>query len=94
MGYRTQENVIEIEGIQLQPRSSAATELASVWADGLPPQQIGIYRAKVAATTSAEVDSAARKYFPASKMAIVAVGEESVIRDALEPFGIPVQVLQ
>jgi len=38
-----------------------------------------------------DVDSAARKYFPASRMTIVAVGEEKVIHDALEPFGLPLQ---
>jgi predicted Zn-dependent peptidase len=57
----------------------------------LPPEEIGIYGKKVAATTSDDVDAAAKKYFPASRAAIVAVGEGKVVRDALAPFGIPIQ---
>jgi zinc protease len=82
------------EAIQLQARSAVAAELAQNWVNGLPPEEIGIYGQKIAHTTSAEVDAAARKYFPASRSAIVAVGEEKVIRDAMAPFGIPVQTLK
>ena len=81
------------EALQLQARAAVAQELATNWVDDLPPQEIGIYGQKVAATTSSEVDAAARKYFPAARSAIVAVGEEKVVRDALAPFGLPIQVL-
>jgi hypothetical protein len=37
------------------------------------------------------VDTAAKKYFPAARAAIVAVGEASVVREALAPFGLPIQ---
>jgi hypothetical protein len=37
---------------------------------------------------------AAKRYFPASRTAIVAVGEEKVIREALAPLGIPIKTLQ
>jgi len=40
------------------------------------------------------VEAAAKKYFPAFRTTIVAVGEEKVIRDALAPLGIPVKTLQ
>lgn len=43
------------------------------------------------ATTAEDVDKVARKYFPASQMTIVAVGEEKVIRDALAPFALTPQ---
>jgi predicted Zn-dependent peptidase len=82
------------EAINLQARSAVASELAEDWIDGLPSDEIGIYGKKVADTTSAEVDAAARKYFPAVRTAIVAVGEEKVIVDALAPFGIPMQTLK
>jgi len=37
------------------------------------------------------VDGAGRKYFPATRTAVVAVGEEKVIREALAPFGVSVE---
>ena len=70
-----------------------AGQLAGLWVQGLPPEQIGIYGQKVAATKSADVDAAARKYFPAHKTAIVAVGEEKVIREAVERMGIPMKAV-
>lgn len=86
--------LVGIEAIQLQARAGVAGELADVWVNGLPPEEIGIYGQKITSTTSSDVDAAARKYFPAAKSAVVAVGEEKVIRDALSPFAIPVQKLQ
>jgi zinc protease len=85
--------LVGIEAIQLQARDTVANELASLWINGLPPEEIGVYGRKVASTTANDVDAAARKYFPAAKAAVVAVGEEKVIREAVTPFGIPVQVL-
>lgn len=83
--------LVGIEAISLQARSAVAAELAKIWVDGLPPDEIGIYSQRIAATAPAEVDAAARKYFPASRCAIVAVGEEKVIREALAPFGLTIQ---
>jgi len=83
--------LVGIEAISLQARSAVAAELAKIWVDGLPPNEIGIYSQRIAATGTAEVDAAARKYFPASRSAIVAVGEEKVIHDALAPFGLTIQ---
>ncbi|MGD0543910.1 MAG: pitrilysin family protein [Candidatus Acidiferrales bacterium] len=83
--------LVGIEAIRLQVRSSVARALADLWVKNLPPEEIGIYGKKVAATTSDDVDAAAKKYFPASRAAIVAVGEGKVVRDALAPFGIPIQ---
>jgi predicted Zn-dependent peptidase len=82
------------DAIQLQARTSLSDQLAGIWVDGLPPEEIGIYGQKVANTTSTEVDVAAKRYFPASRTAIVAVGEEKVIREALAPLGIPIKTLQ
>lgn len=82
------------EAIQLQARTALSEQLAGLWVDGLPPEEIGTYGRKVANTTTPEVEAAAKKYFPAFRMAIVAVGEEKVIRDALAILGIPVKTLQ
>ncbi|HMG84271.1 MAG TPA: pitrilysin family protein [Terracidiphilus sp.] len=81
--------LVGIEAIQLQARSAVSDELARLWVSGLQPDAIGTYGRKVAAITSQDVDTAAKKYFPAAKTAIVAVGEEKVVRDALAPFGLP-----
>jgi predicted Zn-dependent peptidase len=83
--------LVGIEAIQLQARAGVADELARLWVDGLPPEEIGVYGHKVSSMTRADVDAAARKYFPASSATIVAVGEEKVIRDGLSVFGIPIQ---
>jgi zinc protease len=82
--------LVGIEAIQLQSRDAVAGELASLWIQGLPPSEIGAYGQKISAMTAADVDAVASKYFPASRTAIVAVGEEKVIRDALAPFGLPI----
>jgi zinc protease len=83
--------LVGVQAIGLQRRSSVAGELTGLWVKGLLPEEIGVYGKKVAATTSAEVDTAAKKYFPAARAAIVAVGEPGVVREALAPFGLPIQ---
>jgi len=82
------------EAIELQARAALADHLAVLWVDGLPPEEIGIYGQKISNTTAPEVETSARKYFPAFRTSIVAVGEEKVIQDALAPLGIPVKTLK
>ena len=81
--------LVGIEAIQLQSRSAVASELARLWINGLPPDAIGTFGRKIAATTAEQVNAAAQKYFPAAKTAIIAVGEEKVVRDSLAAFGLP-----
>jgi zinc protease len=81
------------EALELQDRASLARRLGSLWISGLPPAQIGIYGQQVTSTTEADVNMAARRYFAAYRMAIIAVGEESVIRDAAATLGLSVQRL-
>ncbi len=81
------------QAIRLQARAAVGRELSTIWTNGLPPEEIATSSRKIATTKSADVDAAARKYFPAYRMAIVAVGEETVIRDALAPLGIPMRTL-
>ncbi|MGH9497521.1 MAG: M16 family metallopeptidase [Terriglobales bacterium] len=83
--------LVGTEAIQLQARAGVTYELAKLWVDGLPPEEIGIYGQKVSSMTRAEVDAAARKYFPAAAESIVAVGEEKVVRDSLAVFGMPIR---
>ena len=72
-----------------QSRSLLASQLAANWVLGLPSTEIELHAHKVAAATLADVDAAARKYFPASLQTIIAVGEDSVVRSQLSPFGLP-----
>jgi zinc protease len=82
-------NLVGIEAISLQSNDAVAGELADLWTRGLPPEEIGNYGKKIASITADEVNAAAKKYFPASRTSVVAVGEEKVIREALAPFGLP-----
>jgi zinc protease len=82
--------LVGIEAINLQARDAVAGELATLWVQGLPPAEIGAYGQKISAMTAADVEAASRKYFPAYRSAVIAVGEEKVIRDALAPFGLPI----
>lgn len=83
--------LVGIQAIRSQSRASVAGQLADLWVKNLPPEEIGIYGKKIAATTPDDVDAAAKKYFPASHAAIIAVGEGKVVREALAPFGIQIQ---
>ena len=81
------------EALLLQDRASLAQRLATLWVSGLQPEQIGIYGQRLTSTSAADVDAVARKYFAAYRAAIIAVGEENVIRDAAATLGFPVQTL-
>jgi len=84
-------NLVGTEALTLQDRGSLAFRLSALWVDGLQPDYIGTYGQQLTSTTTADVDAAARKYFPAHRMAIIAVGEEKVVREAVVPFGLPVR---
>lgn len=83
--------LVGIEAIQMQAHSAVAGQLASLWVQGLPPEEIGAYSKKISTMTADAVDAAARKYFPASRAAVIAVGEEKVVRDQLALFGLPIR---
>jgi len=86
--------LIGLEALRLQDRGTLAHRLATLWVAGLAPDQIGISGKKISAATAADVDAVGRKYFPAHRTAIIAVGEEKVVRDSLSAFGLPVHVVQ
>jgi zinc protease len=91
---RAKRSVLGIQAIILQLRSAVARQLADNWTLGLPAAQISIEGQQVEKVTASDVDSAARKYFPAMRMTVVAVGEENVIRQAFAPFGIALKIAQ
>jgi zinc protease len=70
-----------------QSREAVARSLANLWINSLPPQELWLQGEKVEHVSAGDVESAGRKYFPASRMTIVAVGDEKVIKDSLSPFG-------
>jgi zinc protease len=85
--------LVGLEAIRLQVRSAVARELSRLWVYGLPPEEIGVYGKKISSITGPDVDAVAKKYFPSHNVGIVAVGEEKVVRDAFEPFGLTVEVV-
>lgn len=88
---RAKRYLLGIEAVILQSRAELTIELASLWLNGLGLDGIARYNQKIAATSASDIETVSKKYFPASRMAIVAVGDEKVIRDALQPFGLPMQ---
>lgn len=88
---RAKRFLLGTEAIFLQSRSSMAGELTDLWLYGLGPDGIANYNRKISATTRADVDAVVRKYLAPSRMTIVAVGEENVIRRALAPFALPME---
>lgn len=88
---RAKRFILGFQAIILQLRDGAASELANLWIYGLGPDAIAASNQKIEATTADDVNRVAQKYFPASHMTVVAVGEEKVIRDAVAPFGLPIE---
>lgn len=77
--------------LQLQERASVARQLANLWIDSLPPEELGLQSQKIEKVTPQDVLAVGRAYFPAWHMTVVAVGEEQVIKDELAPFGVQFQ---
>ncbi len=83
--------LVGIQAIELQSRDAVANALATLWVDGLPPGELATRNEKIAKMTAEDVNAAAARYFPAAQMAVVAVGEEKVVRDQLAPFGLEIK---
>ncbi len=75
-----------------QVQGTVASQLASYWVKGMPPEFLAEYVGKVNAVTSPEVREAGRSLFPSRLQTVVVVGDESVKKD-LEQFG-PVRDLK
>lgn len=83
--------LIGLTAIRLQLQERVAAQLAGYWVFGLPPDEIGIEGAAIQRVTASDVASAGRRYFPASRQTVIAVGEGKLIREQLAPFGISVK---
>jgi zinc protease len=83
-----------IRAIEYQLQAAVAQRLASLWIEGLPPEEIGEESARIQKVTAEDVGQAGQKYFPASRQTIVAVGEEKVVQEQLAPFGLPFHVVE
>ena len=59
-----------------------------LWISDLPPEEIREESRKIESVTLEDVEKAARKYFPGSRMSVVAVGQENVVREQLTPLGL------
>jgi predicted Zn-dependent peptidase len=90
---RAQRYLTGIQAIELQSEEAVAGRLASLWMDGLPPDELTKISADILKVTSQDVESIGAKYCPALRETIVAVGEPSVIEQQLAPFGIPIQTV-
>lgn len=88
---KAQRYLVGTNAIVLQIESAVASQLGWLWVYGLPPQALGQESADIQKVTLAEVSGAGRKYFPAARQTVVAVGEEKVVRDQLSVFGLPIE---
>jgi zinc protease len=79
------------EAIGLQSGGGLAGELARLWVDGLPPDNIAKESEKIDKSTAADVTAVAKKYLPAARSTVIAVGEGKVVRDELQPFGMEIK---
>lgn len=80
--------------IRLQAHASLAGTLAEYWGDGLTPGDLAREGEKIEHVSLADVQTAGERYFPMSRMTVVAVGDEKVIRQQLAPFGVELSKAQ
>jgi predicted Zn-dependent peptidase len=79
------------KAIILQLQAAVANQLASLWVNDLPPEELGAESEKIQKVAVKDVDAVGAKYFPAFRQTIVAVGEEKVVRQQVAPFGLQLQ---
>lgn len=84
---RAQRYQVGVKALSLQSEAALGHQLAILWVYGLPPEELGLESNRIQKVTAQEVEAVGRKYFPAPRQAVVAVGEEKVIRDQLAAFG-------
>ncbi len=77
--------------IQLQSQAAVARSLAGLWVDHLPPEELERQGQAIEKVSAKEIEGVGKKYYPAWRMTVVAVGDEQVIKDQLSPFGFEFQ---
>ena len=75
----------------LQSRQGVSRTLANLWIDSLPATELARQSVEIEKVKPADVERVARKYYPAWRMSVIAVGDEKVIREELAPFGLEFQ---
>jgi zinc protease len=88
---RAQRYLTGVRALSLQSGTSVGSQLASLWVRDLPSEELARQIDNILKAKPADVEAAGKKYFPAAREAVVAVGEEKVIQRQLEPFGVPVK---
>lgn len=91
---RMQHFLIGYDALNLQTQAGMATRLSRLWVNGLPPEQLGLEGEKIEKVRVPDVERIGRKYFPASQMTIVAVGDEQVIKEQLSIFGLEMKTVR
>jgi zinc protease len=91
---RARRFLVGLRAIELQSQESVAGQLATLWSYGLPPEELGLESERIQKVTAEDVEAAGKKYFPASRQTIVAVGEQKVIEDQLAPFGLAIHKVE
>ncbi len=88
---RAQRYLVGNKSIALQSRAAVASELGTLWVDGLPPEEIGVEMERIQKVTPQEVEQVSARYFPAVRATIVAVGEQNVVAGQLAPLGLKLE---
>ena len=84
--------LVGLQAISLQSSGGLASDLASLWINGLPPEEIARHSEKLEKSSAADVSAAAKKYFAAAHATVIAVGEEKIVRQELEPFALEIKL--
>jgi zinc protease len=86
--------LVGLQAIGLQSGTGLATNLANLWINGLPPEEIARHDKKLEKVSATDVSAVAKKYFPAAHATVIAVGEEKVVKEALQPFALEITPAQ
>ncbi len=83
--------LVGLQAINLQSSGGLAGELATLWINGLPPEEIARHSEKLEDSGAAGVTAAARKYFGAAHSTVIAVWEGKVVEQELQPFALEIK---
>lgn len=88
---RAKRYLVGSSALSLQSRASVASQLASLWVHGLPPEELGRESEKIQKVTAEQVAVVGKKYFPARRATVIAVGDKKVIETQFAPFGVEIR---
>lgn len=88
---QAQRFLVGLQAINLQSGGGLAGDLGNLWINNLPPEEIARHSEKLEKSSAAEVSAAARKYFAAARSTVIAVGEEKVVEQELQPFALEIK---